>query len=122
MPAYTKVFSHHIFHVLQHKTVFKPTLGLFASVDKFLLTFGNCVRWGHMLHLNTDCFFLGMEIFGELSTSGSSSKTGCGVAAGYGTSSVGSDWLSADSSLEQLSGTVLSGTLVKPVSSISSVV
>lgn len=88
-----------------------------------LLTLGNVARWGHLLRLNTASCFFGMEIRGVLSTSGSSSKTGWDGTPGIRTSSEGSvsDWLSADSTLDRLAETTLSGTLSKALSLISSI-
>lgn len=93
----------------------------YSSVNKFLLTFGNLVRWGHCLHLNTAWCFFGMEICGELSTSGSWNKTAWDGAAVIRTSSEGSDRQAADSTLMPLTGTALSGTLLEAVSSISAI-
>lgn len=73
---------------------------------------------GQLLRFNTASLFFGIEILGELSMSGSSSKTGCGGAVGIRTSSEGSDWVAADSILDWLTGTTLSTTLVKVMSSV----
>lgn len=91
-------------------------ISLFSNES--LLTLGIFEGWGQLL-----CFF-GMEIRGELSMSGSSSKTGCEGAAGIRTSSAGStsDSLSADSSLDWLTGTALSATLAMPVSNFPPIV
>lgn len=77
--------------------------------------------WGQLLRLNTASYFFGMKTRGEVRMSGSSSKTGCDGAAGIWMSSGGfvSDWLSANSDLDWLSGTTLSSTLVEATSSNS---
>lgn len=93
----------------------------FILKKTFQLTLGNFVAWDHLLRLNTASFFCGMEIRGELSTSGSSSRKGCDGAAGIGTSSQESvaDWLSAKSVLDWSTEATLSGTTVKATSCIS---